>query len=132
MARRDGRPARARSRRARLPARDGFTLPEIVIVLLVLTIGILPLAVVQSRARGEVQRSDRYTQALALAQSQLEQLKGAGFAAAAPDSGQNGTLRWRTAVDNVGFGLNRIRVTVTWQDRTGAQTVQVAGLQSMR
>jgi prepilin-type N-terminal cleavage/methylation domain-containing protein len=112
--------------------RTGFTLPEIMVVLLIVTIGIVPLAVVQSSARREVGRSDRYTQALALAQSQFEQMKGAGFGAAAADSGQVAQLRWVSDVQNVSFGLDRISVTVRWRDGGGMRTVQVAGLQSMR
>jgi prepilin-type N-terminal cleavage/methylation domain-containing protein len=112
--------------------RAGFTLPEIMVVLLIVTIGIVPLAVVQSQARREVGRSDRFTQAVALAQDRLERLKGAGFGVAAADSGQAGRLRWVSAVQNVGFGLDRITVTVTWRDGGDLQTVQVAGLQSMR
>ena len=112
--------------------RAGFTLPEIMVVLLIVTIGIVPLAVVQSQARREVGRSDHYTQALALAQSQFEQMKGAGFGVAAADSGQVARLRWVSDVQNVSFGLDRISVTVRWQDGGRVQTVQVAGLQSMR
>lgn len=112
--------------------RTGFTLPEIMVVLLIVTIGIVPLAVVQSSARREVGRSDRYTQALALAQSRFEQMKGAGFGAAVADSGEVAQLRWVSDVQNVGFGLDRISVTVRWRDGGGMRTVQVAGLQSMR
>jgi hypothetical protein len=102
------------------------------VVLLILTIGIVPLAMVQSRARTEVTRSDRVTQALTLAQTQLETMKGAGFGNAAPDSGQVGQLRWWSNVNNVSLGLDRIEVTVTWYDGARDQTVLMSDLVSLR
>lgn len=138
---RPARPARTpRSRRPRrpLPARGprpdrgGFTLIEILIVMAVLSIGIIPLAVVQSNARREVSHADRYTQAIALAQSRIEQAKGAGFGNAAPDSGDFGQLRWVTDVQNVSFGMNQVGVTVTWNDGRSDQTLRMVSLVSMR
>jgi prepilin-type N-terminal cleavage/methylation domain-containing protein len=112
--------------------RDGFTLTEILVVLMILAIGILPIAIVQSQARREVQRSDRLTQAITLAQAQLENMKGAGFGNAQADSGQAGPLAWRTDVQNVSFGMDQIRVEVTWFDGARDRTVQVSDLVSMR
>ena len=118
--------------RDRFLDRGGFTLTEILVVLAILMIGILPLAMVQARARHEVSRSDQYTQAITLAQSQLEQMKGVGFGNAAPDSGQVGRIRWATNVQNVSFGLDRLEVTVQWFDGARDQTIQVSDLVSMR
>lgn len=115
-----------------MPDRDGFTLVEILVVLAILTIGILPLAMVQTQARHEVSKSDRYTQAITLAQSQLEQMKGAGFGNAVPDSGQVGAIQWRTAVQNVSFGLDRLETTVIWFDGVRDQTLLVSDLVSTR
>ena len=115
-----------------MPDRDGFTLVEILVVLAILTIGILPLAMVQTQARHEVSKSDRFTQAITLAQSQLEQMKGAGFGNAVPDSGQVGAIQWRTAVQNVSFGLDRLEVTVNWFDGARDQTLLVSDLVSTR
>lgn len=116
----------------RWPDRAGFTLTEILVVLVILTIGIVPLAVVQSRARNEVSRSDRYTQAIVLAQSQIEQMKGVGFGIAVADTGQVGQLRWTSDVQNISFGLDRIGVTVTWFDGRGDQTLRMVSLVSLR
>lgn len=114
------------------PDRGGFTLVEILMVMAVLSIGIIPLAVVQSRARREVSHADRYTQAIILAQSRIEQAKGAGFGNAVPDSGNVGQLRWVADVQNVSFGMNQVGVTVTWNDGRSDQTLRMVSLISMR
>lgn len=126
--------ARRRDHEGLRPALDrgGFSLTEILVVLVILTIGIVPLSMVQSRARRDVTTADHYTQAIALAQSRFEQMKGAGFGTAAADSGQAGQLRWVQTVQNVSFGLDRIGVTVTWFDGRSDQTVQMTGMVSMR
>lgn len=127
------RPRRARVRGGRRPIdREGFTLAEILVVLVILTIGIVPLAVVQSSARREVSKSDRYTQAIALAQDRVERAKALGFGAAVPDSGQDGQLAWVTDIQNVSFGLDRIGVTVTWFDGRDQQQMRMVSLISMR
>jgi prepilin-type N-terminal cleavage/methylation domain-containing protein len=112
--------------------RDGFTLTELMVVLVILAIGILPLAMVQSRARQEVSESNRYTQAITVAQDQLERMKGLGFNNAAPDSGVVGAITWRANVVAVSLGLERLQVTVSWTDIDGPQSLTVADLVSMR
>jgi prepilin-type N-terminal cleavage/methylation domain-containing protein len=114
------------------PGRDGFTLTEIMVVLVILTIGILPLAMVQSRAHQEVNDSNRYTQAITVAQDQLERMKGLGFSNAAPDSGVVGAITWRSRVVPVSFGLERLEIVVTWVEDGGNQNLTVADLVSMR
>ena len=117
---------------AKAPDRGGFSLVEIMMVLMILSVGIIPLAVIQHRARSEVMESDVYTQSMNVAQSQLERIKGLGFGAAAPDSGLVGNIQWNATVNNVAFGLDRITVTTTWTNGKGQQSVTVADLVSMR
>ena len=131
-----GRHGRKGARIGRLlgdaPDRGGFTLVEILVVLMIVTIGIVPLALVQTRARHEVTRSNELTEAMVLAQNRIEQAKALGFGHAAPDSGNAGRLHWVMTVQNASFGLDRIGVRVTWFDGRGQQTLNMTSLLSMR
>lgn len=114
------------------PGREGFTLVEIMMVLMVLAVGVLPIAVIQHHAREEVSESDRYTQGLELAQFHLERVKGMGFGAAVPDSGTTGHVDWTVHVNNLSFGLDRIDVTTSWQNDGQTESLTVSDLVSMR
>jgi type II secretory pathway pseudopilin PulG len=70
-------------------------------VLMILTVGIIPLAVIQHHARKEVQEADAYSQTVNVAQAQMERIKGLGFNNAASDSGQVGDINWVAQVSNV-------------------------------
>jgi len=118
----------------RLPGfgREGFTLIEIMMVMMILALGILPIAVIQHRARNEVSEADRHTQGIQVAQMHLERIKGLGFGNAAAQGGQDGNITWTAQVTNVAFGLDRIEVTATWDTDRGQQTLTVADLISTR
>lgn len=121
-----------RAQRARRPDRKGFSLVEIMMVLLILSVGVLPIAVIQHRARRAVGEADRQTQAIAVAQMQLERLKGLGFGNIAADNGTTGNVTWVAQVNNVGFGLDRVTVTASWQNKGVVETLTVSDLVSMR
>jgi prepilin-type N-terminal cleavage/methylation domain-containing protein len=127
-----GKPGAKQRWRPGRPDRGGFTLIEIMVVMVILVIGILPLAMVQTRARQEVRQSDRFTQAITLAQEQLEQMKGQGFGNAAADSGTVGQVDWESRVALVAFGLERLEVEVTWQDVQGNRSLVLADMISVR
>jgi prepilin-type N-terminal cleavage/methylation domain-containing protein len=112
--------------------RGGFTLVEVLVVMVIMAIGILPLALIQTRARAEVQESDSYTRAVTVAQHQLEWAKGRGFAAAAPDSGYQDGVAWRTALTDVDMGLRRVDVIVVFNQGGTPDTLQMTSLLSMR
>ncbi len=112
--------------------RDGFTLVEVLVVLVIISVGILPLAMVQTRARQEVTEADLYTRAVTVAQRQLEWTKGRGFANAVSSTGQDGVVQWTTTVTDIDVGLRQIHVTVIFPQRSLPDTPQVASLVSMR
>jgi prepilin-type N-terminal cleavage/methylation domain-containing protein len=118
--------------RARLRARAGFSLIEIMVVLLILAVGVIPIAVVQHQARREVTEADRHTDAIVFAQGQLERLKAMGFGNVVPDSGVVNNITWTSRVNNVSFGLDRIDVIATWGSGRDQQTLVVSDLVSMR
>jgi prepilin-type N-terminal cleavage/methylation domain-containing protein len=112
--------------------RDGFTLVEILMVLMILTVGVLPIAIIQHQARSEVSESDRYTQGIELAQFHMERAKGMGFGGAVADSGAMGQVQWTLTVTNVTFGMDRLEVTTRWQNDGVEETLTIADLVSMR
>ncbi|MEN8164147.1 MAG: prepilin-type N-terminal cleavage/methylation domain-containing protein [Acidobacteriota bacterium] len=118
----------------RLPGfgREGFTLVEIMMVLMILTVGVLPIAIIQHRARGEVSEADRATQAIEVAQLHLERTKGLGFGNAVDSNGQDGHITWAVTVTNVAFGLDRVQVTATWRNDGATETLTIADLMSTR
>ena len=115
-----------------LPGREGFSLVEILMVMLILSVGILPVVIIQHRSRREISEADRYSQAITLAQSQMERIKGMGFGVAAPDSGTFGQIDWVCNVTNIGVGLDRIEIVTKWQGDQGEETITIADLVSMR
>ncbi len=115
-----------------LPGRGGFTLVEILMVLVILSVGVLPIALIQHRARREVTQSDIYTRAITVAQAQMERIKSQGFGNIADEAGADGVINWTSTVTNVGFGLDRVEVVVTWQEGGAPMTLTFADLVSMR
>jgi prepilin-type N-terminal cleavage/methylation domain-containing protein len=118
--------------RLRAFGREGFTLVEIMMVLMILTLGVLPIAVIQHRARDQVSEADRATQAIAVGQAQLERITGMGFGNTLPGNGQVGNVTWTATVTNVSFGMDRVEVTVTWDNDGFQETITMADLVSMR
>lgn len=121
------------ARRARVKAdRQGFTLVEIMMVMVILAVGVLPIAVIQHQARREVNQADRQTQAIAVAQMQLERMKSMGFGQAVAGNGTVGNVTWVSQVQNVSFGLDRLTVTASWREKSDVQSLTVSDLVSMR
>jgi prepilin-type N-terminal cleavage/methylation domain-containing protein len=111
---------------------DGFSLVELMVALVILTIGLLPLAFVQTRAQQDVFDSGRYTEALTIAQLQMEEAKAMGFGAAPTDTGAVDNYTWIRDVQNVDTGLDQITVSVTWNERGDPRTVRLINQISFR
>jgi prepilin-type N-terminal cleavage/methylation domain-containing protein len=112
--------------------REGFTLIEMLMVLMILTVGIIPIAVIQHRARREVTEADKFTTAVVIAQDQLEGLKGLGFGVAQTDSGYVDNVKWVGTVTNVSFGLDRVEIKATWESDGQTEQITIADLVSLR
>jgi prepilin-type N-terminal cleavage/methylation domain-containing protein len=112
--------------------RSGFSLIEIIMVMVILTVGVLPIAMIQHRARTEVTEADWHTRAIAVAQMQLERLKGRGFGNIAAENGTTNNVTWVAQVNNVSFGLDRITVTASWRNKSDIESLTVSDLVSMR
>ena len=107
----------------------GFTLVELMVVLVILAVGMLPLALVQTRAQQDVFEAGQFTTAVNLAQLQMESTKSVGFANAVSDSGMtNGIYNWNTQVTPVSIGLNQITVTVTWNEKGDQRNLALTNL----
>jgi prepilin-type N-terminal cleavage/methylation domain-containing protein len=110
----------------------GFSLVELMVVLVILAIGLLPLALIQTRAQQDVFESGQYTEALQVAQLQMESAKSQGFGSAVTDSGAVDSFTWRATVSNVSFGLDQIVVDVQWNEKGRQRTVQIIDRVSFR
>lgn len=110
----------------------GFSLVELMVALVILTIGLLPLAFVQTRAQQDVFDSGRSTEALAIAQLQMEEAKSLGFGVAATDTGTVDNYTWIRDVQNVSVGLDQVTVNVNWNERGDARSVSLINRISFR
>jgi prepilin-type N-terminal cleavage/methylation domain-containing protein len=110
----------------------GFSLVELMVVLVILAIGLLPLALIQTRAQQDVFESGQYSEALQVAQLQMEAAKSQGFGNAVTDSGVVDAYTWRSTVINVGFGLDQIVVQVQWNEKGRQRNIQIMDRVSFR
>ncbi|MGH7681646.1 MAG: type IV pilus modification PilV family protein [Candidatus Eiseniibacteriota bacterium] len=111
----------------------GFTMVELMVAILLIAIGILPVAMVQSRSTRDVVATGQSTRALSIAQDRMEVTRTSGFSAAIVDSGVvTGGFTWKTNLTNMSTTLKRVDVTVSWTSRGAAQSLQISDLISDR
>jgi len=111
----------------------GFSLVELMVVLVILTIGLLPLALVQTRASEDVTESGHFTDAVRVAELQMESAKALGFGNIPVDSGTvDGFYTWSRQVNNVSLGLDQIVVGVVWNEKGDRRTISVRDMISFR
>ena len=109
-----------------------MTLIELMIVLVVVSVGILALSGVQTRSSNDVYATGKRTRALELAETHVEMARSLGYAVAVSDSGQTDGFNWWSIVDSVDVSLHRVRVTVTWTERNRPVSIQLVNLMSNR
>ena len=110
----------------------GVTLTELMVVLVVLAVGLLPIAIVQTRSHRDVFHSGQRTEALNIAQMQMERARSMGFNNAVPDSGVTGPFEWRTTIQPAGISMRSVVVTVQWQEQGDPRTITFRNLLSDR
>ena len=111
----------------------GFTLVEMMVVLVILTIGLLPLALVQTRAQQDVFESGAFSEAIRVAEMQMESARALGFGNIPPDSGQADSLyAWRRGVTNLSASMDQINITVSWNEKGTNRRVGVVNRVSVR
>jgi prepilin-type N-terminal cleavage/methylation domain-containing protein len=125
--------------------RQGFSLVEILIAMCVLSIAMMGLATLQVRCMRSNDLANRTTQAVALAQNQLEELifrdaEGEHFAAGVTqddenpvsvpgdDSGAIFTRSWEFLDDDPAPAARTIIVRVSWNDTMGQHRVEIDGV----
>ena len=110
----------------------GVTLIELMFVVIILAVGILPIAVIQAQSHRDIFESGQRTRALNIANMQMERVRNLGFANAVADSGTIDTFNWNTQIQPQSFGLNTVTVTVVWPERDDTQMIQLRNLISTR
>ncbi len=110
-----------RAYRCRRPVfdRSGFTMIEIIIAVLLLTVGLLGIVSVSVMVIDGNQFSKTMTTATSLAKDKLEELQSAGYenivSSTAPETKENIYQRsWTVTADSPGPNMKTVVVTVTW------------------
>lgn len=103
--------------------RKGFTLLELLIALVILSIGLLSLSEMQIIAIRENSFAQKLTEAIVLTQDKLEDLRRMGYtqvvaASTTPETLSGGFTRTWTK-DTLIPGTVRVTVTCSWNDATG-------------
>jgi len=123
----------------------GFTLVEVMIALVILSVGILAMAEMQIVAIKANARSKNITSAIILTEGKLEELKAAGFS---DPSFSNGTIS-EGNIDETGASggkfdrvtiiedydssddMKKVTVTISWTDSMGSSNITMENVLSI-
>ena len=105
----------------------GFTLPEVLVAILVLAAGLAMAANLLVRSNQTSARSRELTSATLVARTQLDRLMEAPFPELISADFQRGgrskqgpvTFRWEAELEELDEGLVRIHLVVSWESRAG-------------
>jgi len=101
--------------------RNGFTIVEVVVAIMIFSLGILGLVSTAATVTRMVGRSQQYNMAASLAQQQVEILRATTCASMAAGSGTSGNYAIAWTVTAVTNG-KQIGVTVTYPTTKGSHT----------
>ncbi|MCL5035930.1 MAG: prepilin-type N-terminal cleavage/methylation domain-containing protein [Chloroflexi bacterium] len=117
-----------------------YSLIEVLICLVILTLVFLGIASVFSSGHAFLKHSGNISKASSIAQNVLEQQRSQDFESLAPTSGQvtsdevfNGavssvTFNYSTAISDISSNLKQITATVTWDGNVGRRTLTTSTL----
>lgn len=113
---------------------SGFSIVEIMIVFAILGVAMIPLASIQLQSRHQISEAERQSQAVQLAQAQLERIKMAGFESAVADTTDLGAFTRISSAqpDPVNPFLRELSVEVQWVYNGNPRSVLLAAKQSAR
>lgn len=111
---------------------SGFSLIELMVALVIISVGVLGLSAIQTRSSSGVYASGRQSGALAVAQERIEIARFNGYLDAVADSGQTGPYTYTSRWDSISIELRQITVTVNWREQTTTQSLQLQTLVSKR
>lgn len=116
------------------PARDsaGISMIEVLMVLVVISIGILAIAGIQTHSSSDVYATGRRSTALAVAETQMETTRALGYSQAVSAAGATGIYNWTSVVAPAGTELSQITVTVKWTVKGVPDSIKLYDLISNR
>jgi Tfp pilus assembly protein PilV len=109
-----------------------MTLVELMVVLLIFSIGVLAMASVQTKSGSAVFTTGHETRAMSICQAQIETARADGFGVAVPDSGQTGIYQWETEIVSVNPRMDEVHVIVSWTEQGDQRSVRLNTLLSAR
>ena len=117
---------------------SAYSLIEVLICLVILTLVFLGIASVFSSGHAFLKHSGNISQASSIAQNVLEQQRSQSFGSLASISGQvtsdevfNGaistvTFNYSTVISDISSNLKQVTATVTWEGNIGRRTLTVS------
>jgi len=107
------------------PARDGFTLVELIVAMLMLTIGLLGLAGVGAVVLKQMKSGTYQTIAASIAQSRFEQMEGDPCASIASGSATVRGMSETWTVSALGIRAKSVHDTVRFAGTSGTKKVGI-------
>ena len=102
--------------------RAGFTLVELIVAIIILTVGVLGLASVSAVVMRQITGSSFQNRAAAIASSRFERLRSVSCAAAAGGTATSGGITERWTVQMLNRSM-QIQDVVTWTERGRTRTM---------
>lgn len=97
--------------------RKGFSLPEVMVAMVILTVGVLGLAATSGAVTAMIGSGGRYGGSATVAASRIERLRATACASLANGSATSGRYTESWTVTTSGY-LRTVQVTVSYPNRT--------------